>query len=363
MSIRLAFVGTFFSTIIALVVISTPGIDAALAGFALTFALEYTSNCIWCLRRYADLELDMNSAERIIEYTLLPTEDQSGVTPPASWPSEGKVKFDNLVVSYDTGLPPVLKGLSFETKARERVGVVGRTGAGKSSVTLALFRFLNASEGAIYIDDLDISKVPLYDLRSRLTIIPQDPVLFSGTIRSNLDAFNQHSDSELRDALERVHLVKTSRDEMNEESTSSATSTLAPANNSNIFNSLDSSIAEGGSNLSAGQKQLTALARAILSRPKIMILDEATSAVDMELDALIQRSVREEFASTTLLVIAHRLQTIIDYDRILVLDDGRVLEYDTPWNLIQKRGAFWEMIMQTGDSDALIEAAKTAAGV
>lgn len=264
---------------------------------------------------------------------------------------------DNLVVGYAPDLDPVLKGLTFSVKRNERIGVVGRTGAGKSSLTLALFRFLEARSGTIHIDGLDISKIKLHDLRSRLAIIPQDPVLFSGTVRSNLDAFDKHTDAELRDSLERVHLIRGTGGTVTPLASSSANSdTTATNTNANVFNDLTSPISEGGLNLSQGQRQLLCLARAIVSRPRVMVLDEATSAVDMSTDALIQRSIREEFTDATLLVIAHRLSTIADFDRILVLSDGKVAEYGTPrelWERDNGKGIFRGMCEESGERDKL----------
>ncbi|TVY82844.1 ATP-dependent bile acid permease [Lachnellula suecica] len=340
---RMSLIGGFFATFVATFTLLMKDIDASLAGFALSFALEYTSQVIWTIRHYTNLELDMNAAERIIEYSNLPTESQAGLEPPAHWPSEGRLEVNDLVVAYAEDLPPVLKGLSFRVERNERIGVVGRTGAGKSSLTLALFRFLEATEGSIYIDGLDISTINLHALRSRLAIIPQDPVLFSGTVRSNLDAFNQHSDAELRDALVRVHLVS-------ETSGAATPATATGTRNKNLFESLSSPITEGGLNLSQGQRQLLCLARAIVSRPKIMVLDEATSAVDMATDSLIQRSIREEFGDSTLIVIAHRLSTIVDFDKILVLGDGRVEEFGTPnelWGI--EGGVFKGMVKESGE--------------
>ncbi|KUI70297.1 ATP-dependent bile acid permease [Cytospora mali] len=351
---RMALVGSAFSVIVSILILLTPGIDSALAGFALAFALEFSNAIAWTIRLYANLELNMNAAERIVEYTELPTEALDGKSPPAAWPTGGSIEVDDLVVSYAPDLPPVLKGLTFSVKTNERVGVIGRTGAGKSSLTLALFRFLEARSGTIHIDGLDISKIKLHDLRSRLAIIPQDPVLFSGTIRSNLDPFNRHTDAELRDSLERVHLVSGTGGTVTPV-TAAATAT-AGNTNSNVFHDLTSPVSEGGLNLSQGQRQLLCLARAIVARPRVMVLDEATSAVDMSTDALIQRSIREEFTDATLLVIAHRLSTIADFDRILVLSDGRVAEYGSPRELWEKdggQGVFRGMCEESGEKERL----------
>ena len=232
-------------------------------------------------------------------------------------------------------------------------------------MSLALFRFLNARKGNISIDGVDISKIKLHDLRTRLAIIPQDPVLFSGTIRSNLDPFSEFSDYQLLEALMRVHLIPSNTHtpilELSppESSTASSTMGINPSqlkDNKNIFLSLSAPIASGGTNLSQGQKQLLCLARAILSRPKVLLLDEATSAVDMETDILIQRSIREEFSNTTLLVIAHRLSTVTDFDKILVLRDGVNAEFGSPRELLQKEGEealFKGMVAQSGEKEEL----------
>ncbi|KAI3395735.1 hypothetical protein diail_958 [Diaporthe ilicicola] len=351
---RMALVGSMFAVIVSLLILLTPGIDAALAGFALAFALEFSNCVVWTIRLYANLELNMNAAERIVEYTELPTETLEGSSPPAAWPTGGSIEVNDLVVGYAPDLPPVLKGLSFSVKTNERIGVVGRTGAGKSSLTLALFRFLEARSGTVHIDGLDISKIKLHDLRSRLAIIPQDPVLFSGTVRSNLDPFKQHTDAELRDSLERVHLISGTGGTATP--VASASTDITSNGNTNVFNDLTSPISEGGLNLSQGQRQLLCLARAIVARPRVMVLDEATSAVDMSTDALIQRSIREEFTDATLVVIAHRLSTIADFDRILVLGDGRVAEYGTPQELWERdggKGVFRGMCEESGERERL----------
>jgi ABC-type multidrug transport system fused ATPase/permease subunit len=352
LSFRLNMIGAFFATITAALIVSIRSIDAPLAGFALSFALEYSGALVWALRQYANVELDMNAAERIVEYSNITIESQEGDSPPAAWPTEGRLEVSGLVCAYAPDLPPVLKGLSFSVKRNQRIGVVGRTGAGKSSLTLALFRFLEVREGIILIDGIDISKIKLHDLRSRLAIIPQDPVLFSGTVRTNLDPFDEHTDAELCDALRRVHLIS---DTAPASANASGSATpMESDTNTNVFRSLSSKISEGGLNLSQGQRQLLCLARAIVARPKIMVLDEATSAVDMETDALIQRSIREEFQDSTLIVIAHRLSTIADFDKILVMGDGKALEYDEPRLLMEKEnGAFRKMVEESGEREIL----------
>ena len=197
---------------------------------------------------------------------------------------------------------------------------MGRTGAGKSSLTLALFRIVEPADGTIIVDNTDITKLGLYDLRSRLTIIPQDPVLFTGTLRLNLDPFDVHSDEEIWYSLELAHLKPFV---------------------SQLKSGLSHEISEGGDNLSVGQKQLVCLARALLRNSRIIVLDEATAAVDIETDELIQKTIREQFASCTIITIAHRLNTVIDYDKILVLNQGQLAEYDSPNNLIQNTNSIF----------------------
>ncbi|KAL6237899.1 hypothetical protein BDW75DRAFT_248338 [Aspergillus navahoensis] len=384
----MALVGALFSTLTAALVVYMPGVSAALAGFAMSFALQYNYAVAMGLRFYANVEIDMNATERVLEYANIETESQTGYTPPASWPTRGRIEVEDLEVSYASDLPPVLNGVSFTVENNQRVGVVGRTGAGKSSLTLALFRFLEARRGRIVIDGLDSGHVKLSELRSRLAIIPQDPVLFSGTIRSNLDPFGEHSDLELFNALERVHLLRfedtstlasssasasgsgpdvDSPSDGNQSPTGllSASTTLTTSSSASVskakptgfFASLSSPITTNGGNLSHGQRQLLCLARAILTRPKIMVLDEATSAVDMETDALIQQSIRTEFgrSDSSLLVIAHRLSTIADFDRILVLDAGRVVEWGAPRELLGIEGGVFRGLVERSGERGVVE--------
>ncbi|KAB8235657.1 P-loop containing nucleoside triphosphate hydrolase protein [Aspergillus alliaceus] len=370
LAFRMSIVGAIFSTGAAALVVYVPTIPAALAGFAISFALQYNYAVSMGLRFYAEMEMDMNSTERVLEYSDLDTEDQGGYEPPAAWPLRGRVEVDNLVVAYAPDLPPVLNGLSFNMEPNQRVGVVGRTGAGKSSLTLALFRFLEARKGHIVIDGLDVSKMTLQALRSRLAIIPQDPVLFSGTVRSNLDPFHEYTDTELYNALERVHLLSfedaitlasQSQHDSFSGSDTLASTPISPTTGyskpSSFFTSLSAPISEGGLNISQGQRQLLCLARAIVAQPKIMILDEATSAVDMETDALIQRSIRSEFGrhDSSLLVIAHRLSTIADFDRILVMDAGKAVEFGPPLELLGIEGGVFRNLVENSGERAVLE--------
>ncbi|CAK9253360.1 unnamed protein product, partial [Sphagnum jensenii] len=240
--------------------------------------------------------------------------------PNPKWPQKGEIKFSNYSTKYREGLDLVLNKITLKVNQSEKVGIVGRTGAGKSSLTLALFRLIEPVDGTIFIDNVDVTTLGLYDLRSRLTIIPQDPVLFTGTLRINLDPFDQFSDTEIWNALELAHLK-------------------------NFVNSLEKclnyQISEGGENLSVGQRQLVCLARALLRKSKILILDEATAAVDMETDDLIQETIRKEFSKSTIVTIAHRLNTIIDYDRVIVMNAGEIAEFDTPKALLSNSNSIF----------------------
>lgn len=362
-------VGAIFTVSVASFAVYSPSVSASLAGLSLTFSLEFAQCVFWVLRRYADIEMDMNSLERVIEFCDIPAESADGVVPPAHWPNRGGIEISDLVVSYSSDLPPVLRGLTFRVAPNSRVGIVGRTGAGKSSLTMALFRFLEASSGSIRIDGLDISTLNIHALRSHIAIIPQSPVLWQGTIRSNLDPLGKFEDDvELCEILERVQLNQkdqrpSSQHNINELLTpvaetdeakpiTATTTTNKPptaTNKHEPYLSLSTPIAEGGANLSLGQRQLICLARALLLRPKILIMDEATSAVDMDTDAIVQQSIRTELKDCTLLVIAHKLSTVADMDLILVLDEGKVVESGTPRELWERGEVFAGMVRKSGE--------------
>ncbi|XP_014906070.1 ATP-binding cassette sub-family C member 4 isoform X2 [Poecilia latipinna] len=318
-------------------------LDAGSVGLALSYAVTLMGMFQWGVRQSAEVENMMTSVERVMEYTELESEApwETKKRPPPGWPSKGLVTFDTVSFSYSDDGPRVLHGLQAMFRPQEKVGIVGRTGAGKSSLVSALFR-LAEPQGKIYIDGVVTSDLGLHDLRQKMSIIPQDPVLFTGSMRKNLDPFNQHSDEELWNALREVQLKSVVEE---------------------LPGKLETVLAESGSNFSVGQRQLVCLARAILRRNRILIIDEATANVDPRTDELIQKTIRDKFRECTVLTIAHRLNTIIDSDRILVLDAGQIHAYDEPHVLLQDtEGIFYKMVQQTGKQEAaaLLEAAKRA---
>jgi ABC-type multidrug transport system fused ATPase/permease subunit len=349
----------------AVLIMSRDWVNAGLAGLSLSYSLTFTHHVLWVVRMYAMNEMNMNALERVHEYLEIDQEPAAHIEatkPQKSWPQAGSVKVENLVVQYAPDTPAVLRNISFETRPREKIGIVGRTGSGKSTLALSIFRFMEPTSGHVFIDGVDIHTLGLTDLRAQLTIIPQDPVLFSGTLRSNLDPFNEYDDAVLWAALKRSHLVDDGK-------SSSAVSQSSSSSTESI--SLDSLVTENGSNWSQGQRQLIALARALVKRTALIILDEATSSVgksffffcnyseksniiisviDFDTDHQIQETIRTEFRESSLLCIAHRIKTVADYDRILVLDQGQIVEFDTPYTLMKnKDGVFHQMCERSGE--------------
>ncbi|KAB8207615.1 P-loop containing nucleoside triphosphate hydrolase protein [Aspergillus parasiticus] len=334
-----------------LVVTSRFNVSPSISGLILSYMLSISQTLQFSIRQYTELEQHINSAERLHHYgTSLEEEEKTAplhrVEVSSTWPAQGQITFQNVQMRYREELPLVLKGLTMSIQGGERIGVVGRTGAGKSSIVSALFRLTELSGGNIRIDGVDIASIALHDLRSRLAIIPQDPTLFRGTIRSNLDPFDEYTDLELWSALRKAHLVgpppeapsdghKDARQVVNEKA--AGTSQLH----------LDTRVDEGGLNLSLGQRQLMALARAIVRDSKIIICDEATSSLDYQTDQKVQETI-SGMHGKTLFYIAHRLRTIIHYDRICVMDKGCIAELDTPVRLWEQQGIFWEMCNQSG---------------
>ncbi|KAJ8344973.1 hypothetical protein SKAU_G00291660 [Synaphobranchus kaupii] len=311
-------------------VMGKASLSPGLVGLAVSHSLQVTAILSWIVRSWTDVENNIVSVERVKEYADTPKEAEWTIEDsnlPESWPETGTIEFQDYGLQYRKGLDWALKGISLHIQEREKVGIVGRTGAGKSSLALGIFRILEAAKGDIYIDGVNIAKIGLHDLRSRITIIPQDPVLFSGSLRINLDPFDAYSDQEVWSALELAHLksfVLTLPDKLNHE------------------------CAEGGENLSLGQRQLVCLARALLRKTKVLVLDEATAAVDLETDNLIQSTIRSQFEDCTVLTIAHRLNTIMDYTRVMVMERGHIVEMDSPSQLIAQRGRFYYMCREAG---------------
>ncbi|SCU86832.1 LANO_0C09340g1_1 [Lachancea nothofagi CBS 11611] len=348
-SIALDMIVTVFALIITLLCVTRQfHISPASVGVLLTYVLQLPGLLNSLMRAMTQGENDMNSAERVIAYaTGLPVEAdyrKPEKAPPAEWPTEGAVEFEDASLAYRPGLPVVLKNVNFQIRGNEKIGVCGRTGAGKSTIMSALYRICELQTGRIWIDGIDISTLGLYELRSKLSIIPQDPMLFKGDVRKNLDPFHERSDEDLWDALIKCGAIEA------EEASKVSLQThdnMGSLSSMHKFH-LKQEVEEDGTNYSLGERQLLALARALVRQSKILILDEATSSVDYETDAKIQLRIAEAFSNCTILCIAHRLNTILDYDRILVLEQGEVAEFDTPVSLFDKQGIFTEMCSRSG---------------
>ncbi|KAI0128475.1 P-loop containing nucleoside triphosphate hydrolase protein [Xylariales sp. AK1849] len=335
LAIRLEFIGAIIILAAAgfaiISVTNHSGLSAGMVGLAMSYALQITTSLNWIVRQTVEVETNIVSVERVLEYARLPSEAPEIIhkhRPPVAWPANGAVQFHNLSTRYRPGLDLVLKNISLDIKSHEKIGVVGRTGAGKSSLTLALFRIIEPDTGNISIDDLNTSTIGLLDLRRRLAIIPQDAALFEGTVRDNLDPGHVHDDTELWSVLDHARLKE---------------------HVISMGGGLEAKLNEGGSNLSQGQRQLVSLARAMLTPSNILVLDEATAAVDVETDAMLQATLRSPlFAHRTIITVAHRINTILDSDRVVVLDKGEVVEFDKPQELIKRKGVFYGLVKQAG---------------
>ncbi|KAI9061281.1 P-loop containing nucleoside triphosphate hydrolase protein [Trametes sanguinea] len=343
---RINLIALFFVTGLATYLTYASDLSASNTGFSLTMAAAFSGIINQMIRFFNEFEISANSLERIQQYLLIEQEPKptpEGV-PPAYWPASGQLEVENLSARYSQDGPKVLRDVSFQVAAGERVGIVGRTGSGKSSLTLALLRCI-LTEGSVRYDGLSTERINLNALRSNITIIPQVPELLSGTLRQNLDPFSEHDDAILVDALRSAGLFNLQ-------------------NETDEFRiTLDTHIAGGGANLSVGQRQILALARAIVRRSKLLILDEATSAIDYETDTIIQNSLRTELGKdVTLLTVAHRLQTIMDADKIMVLDAGQIVEFGKPSEFLQnEQGLLRSLVDESGDREHLYAMAAGAA--
>ncbi|KAI5833117.1 hypothetical protein K523DRAFT_413569, partial [Schizophyllum commune Tattone D] len=334
LAIRLDAMGATLTFVVAILAVGTRfSISPSQTGVVLSYILSVQQSFGWMVKQWAEAENNMSSVERLVHYAREIEQEPAYYIPenkpPSPWPSKGEIEMKDIVMKYRPELPAVVKGVSMKVAPGEKIGIVGRTGAGKSSIMTALFRLVELTSGSIVIDGVDISTVGLADLRSGLSIIPQDPLLFSGTLRSNLDPFGQHDDARLWDALKRSYLVESEKAVHHDGGPEGARTPV------NRF-SLDTIVEDEGNNLSIGQRSLVSLARALVKDTNILILDEATASVDYETDRNIQETIAREFKDRTILCIAHRLRTIIGYDRICVMDAGKIAEFDTPAVLFEK---------------------------
>lgn len=336
LSVRLQFIASIIIFTTASLAISH-NLTAGMAGLVISYALQITSSLSWIVRMTVEVETNIVSVERILDYCELKPEAPEVIEPrpPKEWPNQGRVRFDHYSARYRDNLDLVLKDISLDIKPQEKVGIVGRTGAGKSSLVTSIFRLIEPAHGKIFIDDLDTSKIGLHDLRASLAIIPQDSQALEGTVRQNLDPVGLHTDEELWRALDLSHLKKFIQ-ELNKDDKDGHVG-------------LEAKLSEGGSNLSVGQRQLLCLARALLNPSRVLILDEATASVDVETDQIVQKTIREVFKDRTILTIAHRIDTVLDSDKIVVLDSGEVKEFDSPSNLLaNKESLFYHLCSQGG---------------
>ncbi|KAL6451454.1 YCF1 Metal resistance protein YCF1 [Candida maltosa Xu316] len=346
LAVRLEFLGSVIilgASGLSILTLKSGTLTAGVVGLAVSYALQITQSLNWIVRMTVEVETNIVSVERILEYSRLTPEAPEIIPdhrPAQDWPNKGIVNFRDYSTRYRENLDLVLKNISFSINSSEKIGIVGRTGAGKSSLALAIFRIIEAAEGNIEIDGINTSEIGLFDLRHKLSIIPQEAQVFEGTIRQNLDPTDEYTDDQIWKALELSHL----KDHVNKMYLEE------DENNDKEGNPLLVKITEGGANLSTGQRQLMCLGRALLKESsKILVLDEATAAVDVETDKILQETIRSEFKDKTILTIAHRLNTILDSDRILVLDQGRIAEFDTPSNLLkQKDSLFYSLCKQGG---------------
>ncbi|KAM3570062.1 hypothetical protein VYU27_007866 [Nannochloropsis oceanica] len=343
---------------------SLSSLSGAEAGLVLLYAMQFSSALNWLIRNQAELEMNMNATERTDAYCHLEQEASaiipSSRPPSPSWPSRGEISLQNLTLAYPSArASPVLHSVTFYIPPGTRVGVVGRTGAGKSSLLSALYRLVEAEEGSkVVIDGVDTRTLGLKDLRGRLAIVPQEPTLFRGTVRSNLDPFDEYRDTAICDAIRRAHFwealeQKTKEDrEKHKKEDGLGKGVLAMP------------VTENGENLSVGERQLMCLARALLRKRGVLILDEASANVDSATDNMLQQTLLEECRGRTVLCVAHRLVTVVNYDRVMVLDAGRLVEYDTPRALLAKGpgGMFYDMCARTGNLARLIAMANGREG-
>lgn len=336
LSLRVETLGAVMNTTVTFIIVCLNDrldLDPGKAGLVILWSVIFSTALNFFFVRLSETEARVTSIERIHETSSLTSEAPWETVPSKSllttWPSKGEVVFENVSLRYRVGLDLALDRVSFRIKPLSRTGIVGRTGSGKSSLAAALFRIVEIESGRITLDSVDLSTLGLADVRGRrhcMRMIPQDPFLFAGTLRECVDPFESFSDSQVYDALVAVRFKGTDK-------------------GTRILNDI---VEEGGRNFSVGERQLLCLARAIVEEPRVLVLDEATASVDTETDRFVQEMIRTRFQNTTLLTIAHRLQTIMDYDTIIVMDDGHCVELGSPKDLVNNGGPFQSLVDATG---------------
>ncbi|KAG0501022.1 hypothetical protein HPP92_001094 [Vanilla planifolia] len=327
--INLLFNLVFFLVLMILVSLPRNTINPSLAGLAATYGLNLNILQAWVIWNLCNVENKMISVERILQFSDITSEAQLVIEnnrPEKEWPNNGTIVIQNLHVQYNPRLPMVLKDISCVIPGKKKIGIVGRTGSGKSTLIQALFRIVEPSSGRIMIDGVDICSIGLHDLRSRLSIIPQDPTLFQGTVRTNLDPLQEHSDLEIWEALRKCQLEEIIKQD---------------------HRLLDAPVIEDGENWSMGQRQLVCLARVLLKKRKILVMDEATASVDTATDSFVQKIIREETNYCTVITVAHRIPTVIDSDLVMVLREGQILEFNSALDLLKdKTSTFSQLAME-----------------
>jgi ABC-type multidrug transport system fused ATPase/permease subunit len=336
--LRIDLCGTIVTTTAAFLVVLTRnwlGVSAGLSALLVNWTLNFSITLQFLVEAVVNAEAAITSVERCLQLTKLKPEGAEvceGIDDAleSTWPSEGKLEFRDVAARYRDGLPLAARGMSFVASPRSRVGVVGRTGAGKSTITSILFRLIECAEGQVLLDGVDLGKLGLKEVRGRencMSIIPQDPVMFSGSLRRSIDVFDRYTDLEIKEALEKCRMGHLD---------------------------LDGAVVESGKNFSCGERQLLCLARALLTKPRVLVLDEATASVDTETDGMIQTMLRETFVESTIICVAHRLETIMDFDKVIVVDDGRIVEEDEPAQLLKREGGYFRnLVNKTGEDNAL----------